>query len=785
MTLLDRLGSGDGSKQYYLNNSTRKWIMHANTIQNISGDNVTIKASGLDASGGGPSKIRFDASLIQMSSHFTLQNDLMTLQKSSFAADMQTDNSSVKIPITYNNFSFADVNGMVTDKTVLGDTWIDLSGKNYKVEFTPRSARSKIYIKLKINYVSSNESEQLISFALWRYIEGSANELVYEDMSMGTLMGVANNSVYCADYIDSPDTSNNIHYYLKYKIGDGGDGIDISSGVLGYDSSNINFFMAQELYVPPTDVGATSEESPQTNLQDVLLQQNSAHFENLTVNGNTNFGNTLTGAELNVTGGINSTILKTIIGNDISNNQRSSGFFNRLETDSIVSAGTASQRKTTIYGPVDLSSGSYRGISKPTHLSIAGNNFDTYFNIIDNGSETFKITNTGNTTVGGTLAVSNDTTLTGALYANGGIICDSDKFIVANGTGNTTIAGTLAVAGAFSANGGINCDSNKFVVADSTGNTTIAGTLAVAGAFSANGGITCDSNKFVVADSTGNTTIAGTLAVNNSTTLTGALYANGGITCDSNKFVVADSTGNTSIAGTLAVNNSTTLTGALYANGGITCDSNKFVVADSTGNTSIAGTLAVNNSTTLTGALYANGGITCDSNKFVVADSTGNTSINGTLAVNNSTTLTGTLYANGGITCDSNKFVVEDTTGNTTIAGNLTTDKLKFTPENGATLSSNTISITMSSTNMLLCKNLTTTNNITGFNVNPSNWPNGGQAVISVNNSSSSAIQVTSTQSSNYCIGWTEDIEIPAYGYAVFSMIYIVNKIFITCNTYT
>ena len=119
-------------------------------------------------------------------------------------------------------------------------------------------------------------------------------------------------------------------------------------------------------------------------------------------------------------------------------------------------------------------------------------------------------------------------------------------------------------------------------------------------------------------------------------------------------------------------------------------------------------------------------------------------------------------------------------------SSSITTNKLKFTPENGATLSSNTISITMSSTNMLLCKNLTTTNNITGFIVNSSNWPNGGQAVISVNNSSSSAIQVTSTQSySNYCIGWTEDIEIPAYGYAVFSMIYIVNKIFITCNTYT
>ena len=37
--------------------------------------------------------------------------------------------------------------------------------------------------------------------------------------------------------------------------------------------------------------------------------------------------------------------------------------------------------------------------------------------------------------------------MTGSLTANGGIICDTDKFVVADGTGNTTIGGTLGVAG--------------------------------------------------------------------------------------------------------------------------------------------------------------------------------------------------------------------------------------------------------------------------------------------------------------------------------------------------
>ena len=54
---------------------------------------------------------------------------------------------------------------------------------------------------------------------------------------------------------------------------------------------------------------------------------------------------------------------------------------------------------------------------------------------------------TSNATVGGTLGVTGASVLTGSLTANGGIICDTDKFVVADGTGNTTIGGTLGVAG--------------------------------------------------------------------------------------------------------------------------------------------------------------------------------------------------------------------------------------------------------------------------------------------------------------------------------------------------
>jgi hypothetical protein len=91
------------------------------------------------------------------------------------------------------------------------------------------------------------------------------------------------------------------------------------------------------------------------------------------------------------------------------------------------------------------------------------------------------IRTTGNQNLGGVK------TFTSLINANAGIAVDTDKFTVADTTGNTAIGGTLAVTGvttltgALNANGGIAVDTNKFTVADGTGNIYTAGTLGVAG----------------------------------------------------------------------------------------------------------------------------------------------------------------------------------------------------------------------------------------------------------------------------------------------------------------
>ena len=125
-----------------------------------------------------------------------------------------------------------------------------------------------------------------------------------------------------------------------------------------------------------------------------------------------------------------------------------------------------------------------------------------------------------NATIGGTLGVTGNTTLSGTLSA-----------------GNTSV-GTLDASGLASLDGGIDVDG-AFTVANTSGNVSTSGTLSAgntsvgtldaSGLASLDGGIDVDG-AFTVANTSGNVVAGGTLAVTGATTLTGALTANGAVT---------------------------------------------------------------------------------------------------------------------------------------------------------------------------------------------------------------------------------------------------------------
>jgi hypothetical protein len=256
------------------NDNSKSWKIHAYNLESITGDDLNLTAANnqninLNVSGG----------LIK-TSYLDVSNNLRVYGNSVFASDLHTDNSSVKIPNTYSNYAFTSDSNLLTNLTKIANTWIDLSGSGYKVNYSPLSDKSKVFLHGKINYIASAESEQFISFQLLQVINNS-EKILFSDMSLGSVFGVIQNGIYNFDYVDSPDTSANITYYLKYKISDDGNNIDVSSGVLGYDNNNINCLMAQELYIPSIE-GLI--QTVNTSLGNVFQDNRDASFNNVSIN---------------------------------------------------------------------------------------------------------------------------------------------------------------------------------------------------------------------------------------------------------------------------------------------------------------------------------------------------------------------------------------------------------------------------------------------------------------------------------------------------------------------
>ena len=233
-------------------------------------------------------------------------------------------------------------------------------------------------------------------------------------------------------------------------------------------------------------------------------------------------------------------------------------------------------------------------------------------------TKTFTV-GTGATSLGGTLAVTDATTMSGLLNANAGIAVDTDKFTVADTTGDTAIAGTLDVSGAMMLDGALDVNStadiqNTLTLSKETGtglsvtsNATVGGSLTVSGDASMadvstsgyatfNGAVAvAGSNTLTVG--TGATTLGGSLAVSGDASM--ADVSTSGYATFNGAVAVAGSNNLTVGTGT------TTMGGLLNANAGIAVDTDKFTVA-ANGNTAVAGTMDISGAMMLDGALDVN-----------------------------------------------------------------------------------------------------------------------------------------------------------------------------------
>ena len=193
------------------------------------------------------------------------------------ANDLHTTHKNVRIPVSFSTYCVKDHTELNSVLTVSGDQWI--LADDYVVNLQLLSLDSAVRLEFKINYVASPEAGQLITFRVTRdeHTDGSSSDisnLVFQDATLGTLMGVTSHGVYNGVFIDKPnknryrsdgehvDISHNVSYYLQFFINKGTRDnnlalLDISSGIMGYNASekrgdfnNYNFISAQELYIP-------------------------------------------------------------------------------------------------------------------------------------------------------------------------------------------------------------------------------------------------------------------------------------------------------------------------------------------------------------------------------------------------------------------------------------------------------------------------------------------------------------------------------------------------------
>ena len=101
-------------------------------------------------------------------------------------------------------------------------------------------------MEFKVNYRASPEAEQYISFR----VQDISGRLIFQDCSLGSIMGVTTSSVYNGTFIDTTPGSTNPTYGLYYYLDcPAGDSIDTSFGILG-GSTHSNYISLQELYKP-------------------------------------------------------------------------------------------------------------------------------------------------------------------------------------------------------------------------------------------------------------------------------------------------------------------------------------------------------------------------------------------------------------------------------------------------------------------------------------------------------------------------------------------------------
>lgn len=169
-----------------------------------------------------------------------------------FSANVLPLTNASQLPVTMSTFTLktAALSAAIGD---VSNTWIDAPG--YIVSRVVLSANSFIKMEFKVNYTSSPEADQTLSFQVLKSITGSAGtyEPVFSDISLGSNMGVTFNNVYYGAFIDDlagATFSPALTVFYKLQFRRDCPSYDTISTPFGIVASSGNYISLQELYEP-------------------------------------------------------------------------------------------------------------------------------------------------------------------------------------------------------------------------------------------------------------------------------------------------------------------------------------------------------------------------------------------------------------------------------------------------------------------------------------------------------------------------------------------------------
>ena len=217
---------------------------------NVTAATGTSSFSLLNASNNVTFSQKLDVSGLDVSNNATVTGLFTANGGISISGDLITTNTDSKLFVSKSTFNIENSgNVLQSDLSNVPYTWI--TPPNYNLQADLNSINSAVKMEFKVNFKASPEAEQFISFRVYRNTDPTdpAN-IVFQDCSLGSNMGVTITNVYNGTFIDTSPGTRNPTYTLQYKLDcPSSDTIDTLFGILGGEN-NRNYIYLQELYVP-------------------------------------------------------------------------------------------------------------------------------------------------------------------------------------------------------------------------------------------------------------------------------------------------------------------------------------------------------------------------------------------------------------------------------------------------------------------------------------------------------------------------------------------------------